>query len=150
MNLGTSASVTLWFDVEIRFYASFNAVELYVPALYKSSGSGLCGNFNEDPTDDLTGPDLKVYPNTEEGLSHFDCSWTWSQDQCSCGITEADCIPNNQVIEVNYQLLQLYLNRLFLGMRNYASRWYVLANRRLVGILPCLCRSSTLLRSMYQ
>ena len=139
MNLGTSASATLWFDVEIRFYASSNAVELYVPALYKSSGSGLCGNFNDDPTDDLIGPDLTVYPNTEEGLSQFDCSWAWSQDQCSCGITEAECVPNDEVIEVNHHLFELYLNRLFLGMRNYAPRWYLVANRRLVGILSCLC-----------
>ena len=108
MNLGTSASATLWFDVEIRFYASSNAVELYVPTLYQSSGSGLCGNFNGDPTDDLTGPDLTVYPNNEEGLSQFDCSWTWcrseeqcwSEEECSCGNTEAECVPNDQVIEV--------------------------------------------------
>ena len=113
MNLGTSASATLWFDVEIRFYASSNAVELYVPTLYQSSGSGLCGNFNDDPTDDLIGPDLTVYPNTEEGLSEFDCSWTWSQEECSCGITEAECVPNNQVIEVYNHLFKLYLNCLF-------------------------------------
>ena len=100
MNLGTSASAILWFDVEIRFIASSNTIELYVPTLYQSSGSGLCGNFNEDPTDDLTGPDLTVYPNSEEGLSQFDCAWTWNQEECTCGITEVECVPNNDVIEV--------------------------------------------------
>jgi len=105
LNLGSSASAILWFDVEIRFIASSNTIELFVPALYKTSGSGLCGNFNDDPTDDLTGPDLTLYPNNDEGLSEFDCSWTWNQEECTCGITEAECTPTNDVLEACDKIL---------------------------------------------
>ena len=107
VNSGSIAEVILKeFEVKVTFKAWYWFVDVWVPDTFKDNTEGLCGNYNNDKSDDLLSPSGEPYQNSPFGQYNYSLDWIIDNEFC-------DSDPN--FIEVSlYQFKNL--STIFLAM----------------------------------
>ena len=83
LNYGAIAEVNLkQFDVKVTFKASNWYVDVWVPEAFKNKTEGLCGNYNDDNSDDLISPSGESYPNSPFGQYNYSLGWIIDNEYC--------------------------------------------------------------------
>ncbi|XP_069497205.1 IgGFc-binding protein-like [Ambystoma mexicanum] len=72
-------------------YDSMNYLQVKVPSTSKEKMCGLCGNFNDDPSDDLQRPDGKTTENVDEFAASWKVAGKGPTCTDGCGSRCPDC-----------------------------------------------------------
>ena len=83
VNSGSIAEVILKeFEVKVTFKAWYWFVDVWVPDTLKDNTEGLCGNYNNDKSDDLLSPSGESYQNSPFGQYNYSLDWIIDNEFC--------------------------------------------------------------------
>ena len=88
VNVGSAATVNLKNGIQVNLKAHWWILEIWVPKKFKNSVEGLCGNYNDDRSDDFISRDGQTYNSAS---SAFKESWILDGSNCD----PSDCDSND-------------------------------------------------------
>ena len=110
VNVGSAVTVNLKNGVQVNLKAHWWILEIWVPKRFKNSVKGLCGNYNDDRSDDFVSRDGQQYNSATTAFKE-----SWILDGTNCDPTDPELPKCNEqtVARECAKLLGVAFRRIF-------------------------------------